>query len=449
MSRLMTAVRIRSDRRDSWWRPFVFALLAAAVLSRGSAALAAEPDLDRAGELVRQGKYREAYELLAPSRDASKGNPTFDYLLGRAALGTKRAEEALALFERSLATQPDSVAARLALGRAYFALGRYAEAKIEFETVLHFGELPPDLLSQVETYDQAARQYLNEGKRLTGFGYAEIGIGRYRVNDTPATTSGEREDTFYNARIGGALNYALESGNALDASLDYRFRYYDSDVRNDSDWRWRAAWSRALGENSLAIGLRGRNSYRGESTFRNDYGIFASYRHRLDPDNQLTFGAQVWRRHYPNGRLRERSRSTADASIGWVHSLLDGRATFTLTGHGGYNYATSRPDGNSAIYGATVNLDYAITNRLDGFIFGWYERDAFNADRIHFHPDTIDETAILRRKDNLYEVGGGLVWEFMPTWSLRPEILWIRDQSNSVNFNYSSTEVWLNLRKGF
>jgi len=132
-----------------------------------------------------------------------------------------------------------------------------------------------------------------------------------------------------------------------------------------------------------------------------------------------------------------------------VHSLLDGRATFTLTGHGGYNYATSRPDGNSAIYGATANLDYAITNRLDGFIFGWYERDAFNTDRIHFHPDSIDETAILRRKDNLYEVGGGLVWEFAPTWTLRPEVLWIRDQSNAVNFNYSSTEVWITLRWDF
>ncbi len=52
-----------------------------------------------------------------------------------------------------------------------------------------------------------------------------------------------------------------------------------------------------------------------------------------------------------------------------------------------------------------------------------------------------------RRKDNLYEFGGGLVWEFVKTWSLRPEILYIRDQSNAVGFNYSSTEVWINIRK--
>jgi hypothetical protein len=81
--------------------------------------------------------------------------------------------------------------------------------------------------------------------------------------------------------------------------------------------------------------------------------------------------------------------------------------------------------------------------------FVWWEHDAFNDDRIHFHPDTLDNSVLLRRKDNLYEVGAYLVWEFVPTWTLRPEVLWIRDQSNSIGFNYSSTEFWLNIRKAF
>jgi len=87
-------------------------------------ALAAALDLTRAEQLVREGKYQETYDLLAPFEDARKGDATFNYLFGR----------------------------------AYFALGRYAEAKIEFETVLRFDNLPPDLLTQVETYVSSRRR---------------------------------------------------------------------------------------------------------------------------------------------------------------------------------------------------------------------------------------------------------------------------------------------------
>ena len=53
------------------------------------------------------------------------------------------------------------------------------------------------------------------------------------------------------------------------------------------------------------------------------------------------------------------------------------------------------------------------------------------------------------RNDNLYEVGGGLTWQFAPNWSLNPEILYIRDQSNILANNYSSTEIWITLRLDF
>jgi hypothetical protein len=35
------------------------------------------------------------------------------------------------------------------------------------------------------------------------------------------------------------------------------------------------------------------------------------------------------------------------------------------------------------------------------------------------------------------------------TTSLRPQIIYIRDQSNSVSWNYSSTEYWVNVRYAF
>ena len=48
---------------------------------------------------------------------------------------------------------------------------------------------------------------------------------------------------------------------------------------------------------------------------------------------------------------------------------------------------------------------------------------------------------------DIYELGGGLTYAFAPGWSLRPEVLYIRDEGNTEFSDYSATEVWINVRK--
>ena len=142
-----------------------FALIA--LLALQGAALAATADLSRARQLVDQGRYQDAYELLQPFESESKNDAAFNLLLGEAALRTQRAEQARTLFERSLAAQPGSVEAHLGLGRAYLALGDYGRAKIEFETVLRFDDLPASLQQQAEIYAEAALAYAEGRRALT------------------------------------------------------------------------------------------------------------------------------------------------------------------------------------------------------------------------------------------------------------------------------------------
>jgi hypothetical protein len=52
----------------------------------------------------------------------------------------------------------------------------------------------------------------------------------------------------------------------------------------------------------------------------------------------------------------------------------------------------------------------------------------------------------MTRYDNLWEAGAGLSWEIAPGWTLNPEVLWVRDQSNVPAVNYSSTEILITLR---
>jgi tetratricopeptide (TPR) repeat protein len=421
------------------------AVIALVLACATAGASAAAPDLGRATQLVLEGRYEQAYELLKPLEGEAGNDAGFNLLLGEAALRTQRADVAREAFARALAAEPGSVAAHLGLGRAYLALGNYARAKIEFETVLRFDDLPPDLHTQAEIYAAAAQAYA-DGKRLLASGYALAGYGNYRIG---SVGGGPQNDPFVSLRVGGRLNYELDDRYALVGSLDYRFRDYDAEGRrNDSDLRWNGAVSRNVGEGNWVAGLRGRVSYRGDGIYRNDFGAYGQYRLSIGEDDQVSAGLEVRQRRYPsNSRLRERTRNIVEASGSWTRSLLDGKASFTLAGQAGREFNTQRADGDANFFGLSPSLDFSITETLGAFAFVWWQNDRYNVERLGAPGDGL--VGIGTRNDNLYEVGGGLSWQFAPKWSLNPEILYIRDQSNILAANYSSTEIWITLRLDF
>lgn len=346
------------------------------------------------------------------------------------------------------AAASSSESEHLRRGLAYYDAGDFANAILEFETVLRRNELPVTPHQQAEIYAQAARNYL-AGQRFQASGYALLGFGSYDENDT-AAGPGLSDDLFFSARAGLRANYQLSTDNTLNINLDYRFRAYDNgDRRRDSDLRWDADLSHSMGDANIAFGVRGRASYRGNGQVRNDYGLFTEVRFLTSPDDQFSFGAEIRRRDYPQGPLRERSRNIVEFSGGWNRSLFGGKANFNLSAGGGLEVATDdRPDGDSMFVTVSPFLSFNLSDHWGGFVYLWWQNDAYSAERLN--SDLADEVpALASRNDDLLEIGGGLTWELGRSWSLNPEIVWIRDFSNVVFVNYSSTELHLTLRKDF
>lgn len=355
--------------------------------------------------------------------------------------------------ESRVAADTASVSARLELASAYYACGRYADAKILFDTVLRFENLPADLESQVEISAQAAKRYLeldDTGGRLVGFDYFEFGAGGYSVTSSSGTGSSEPSEAMYIVGLAGGLSYLYPSGYSLNGSFDYEGRVYDSSTtRNDSELNVRLGVSRSLGEANIEFALRGRMTYIGDSNHRYDYGASLGWNRSIDVHNEIALGLFVRRRDYPSGPLNDRSRSIAEANADWIHSFADGAASVSFGVHGGYQYATERADGDSAFYGASIGLNWPFAEHLSADVFALWENNRFNTDHVHFHPDTLDEAYILRREDNLYEIEAGLTWEFATTWALQPRVFYIHDSSNLDDFHYGSIEFWVTVRKSF
>ena len=343
----------------------------------------------------------------------------------------------------------DPVSSHLERAQAYLELGDYARAVLEFEQVLRFDNLPPDLRQQAEIYSKAARGY-QEGKRLSGYGYAETGGGYYRENATSTTDAlggDPARDWFWKARIGGGLSYFVDNDITLDGGLDYRYRYYDdTNRRDDSDLRWNAAVIQSLDSGSQSIGVRGRASYRGEDGYRQDYGLFVNRAFITDPDNRITLEGEIRSRRYPSGEERELSRDIAQVWLGWTRAVMDGKGAVTITVNAGREWAThDREGGNQTIYGAEIDWGMDIKDRLSLFLFGLWEHNGYHEDV----PRGGEFDGTVRPELDMFELGGGLTYEFSPGWSLRPEVLYIKDDGNTRYSDYSATEVWMSVRRSF
>ena len=352
-------------------------------------------------------------------------------------------------FGEALEADPSSVAAHLGLARAYYGLGEYSRAVLEFENVLRFGDLPPDMLEQAATYDRLAAQY-EAGREWRSFYYAETGVGYYRENSSAATDifGGAGDDvTFWPLRVGGGLNADITERHSLNATLDYRFRWYDSDRRNDSDWRWNVNLSRPVDDDNLRFGMRGRVSYRGDGQHRNDWGVFATYGLGLGANDRLTFGGEVRERRYPRGPLRERTRDIAEFTGSWTHSLPNGRTALTFGANLGQEWATQdRPDGDASFWGVNGEVDHSFSDEIDAFFWWSYLNEGYDEERPDF---TTDPDLLVERNDDLWNFGGGVVWRFAPSWSLRPTFEYNWEESNIPALAYSSTELWVTVRASF
>ncbi len=367
---------------------------------------------------------------------------------GRELLAAGQPAEAKLAFESALAADPSSVEAHLGLARSYYALGEYSRAVLEFEAVLRYDNLPRDLQSQAETYDRVAAGYVTPAGWAPFF-YGETGVGNYRQNSTKSTDifgGAGNYDTFLPIRVGGGWSKAVTERHSFNGTLDYRFRWYDdSDRRNDSDLRWNVNLSRPVDDDSLRFGMRGRVSYRGKGQYRNDWGVFGSYDLGFGPNDRVTIGGEVRERRYPSGPLRNRTRDIAEMTVNWSHSLANGRTSFGLGGSVGQEWATQeRIDGDASLWGFNGEFDHSFNDSLDLFLWFAYENESFDDERPDF---TTDEDLLLQRNDDLWYVGGGLVWRFSPGWSLRPTFEYDWEDSNLPALTYSKTEFWLTVRK--
>src|SRR5689334_556053 len=171
-------------------------LLTAACMPAGAATVTlaeTDPDtvaiLKQAESLLAEKQPAAAYDLLASHELDLAGAPTFDYLLGIAALDSGRASDAAFALQRAVASQPDFAGARLELARAQFEQGELAPSQAQFQYLLTQSP-PPATRAVIEKYLDAIGER-TQSVRSRWSALAQFGAG-YDSNANGSTS----EQTF-------------------------------------------------------------------------------------------------------------------------------------------------------------------------------------------------------------------------------------------------------------
>lgn len=417
------------------------------------------PDLARAEALIREGKAAEVWTLLSPHEFEFAGQEDFDYLLGVAALDSGRADRATLIFERVLEVNPDHAAARMDMGRAYFALGDFERARGAFEQVRDFEDMPAAARQTVERYLAAIEERV-PSRRTRLAGYVEASLGRdTNVNGSTAagniyvplfsatfslgSSSIKAADNYRSVGGGAEVTHAIGGGFDLFAGVDLKQRAHRHwDIYDSTSVDYRAGFQAVHGNDTLRLTV-GRNDYSlDHADYRRIGSLGIELRHAVDARTQIIGFGQTSEVRYLQPGTQFYSSIQMIAGLGFVRNL-EGSGNPLLFGSvfAGDDIATRlRGDGDKEIVGARIGYQRMLRDDLDVQATLSMQRSEYQRVNPLFRD---------YRKDAQYDLGVGLTWRLRQDWTLKPQLTYTRADSNFKIYDYDRYELSLTLRKDF
>ncbi|HEY0665656.1 MAG TPA: tetratricopeptide repeat protein [Gallionella sp.] len=426
--------------------------------------------------LIERGKPDKAYQLLAPLEFRHAGDVRFDYLIGIAALDSGQPDKATLAFERVLAMDPGSAAARLDMARAYYQLGDLPRARTEFFAALKQNP-SATARANIQKYLDAIDAQGN-GNRMRYSAYVEAGLGRdsnlnYATSqshvfvDSAMTTvalgpsNTKTSDNYLAAATGGEVSQGLGVNWGLYAGADVRKRangtHTDFDSLNTS---WRVGISYEAQADRLRASLAGSRYELGGASHNNTSGYKVEWRHVFSPANQLNAFFHSVQYRYAEPLLQANDIDQQAYGIGWLHVLADGQSSLSgniyqgrendvapiiivndpIHGNITANPSSGRNDGARRFSGWRIGTQKSVSGSTALFAGAGMQTGDYDKTNYLF---------LRTRQDRFYDLNVGADWRWEKFWTLRPQLSYSRNDSNIAIYDYDRMDVSLSVRRDF
>jgi hypothetical protein len=250
---------------------------------RSAEATSLDAPLSLAAAALAEGRWSDAVSILRGSRepDDDEGAAAYLFALGLAELGAGNPRGAVELLQETLERRPDLNGARVALGRAYAAIGDAERSDMQLRRALA-GTADDSRRRVVE--DDLAR--LRADRRLTGsLSFAVVPDSNMGARTAASTILIDgipfKLDNAARPRsgvglltTGGASAYApISNGVRLSAGLGIYYMNYENNQYDDLIGRVRIGPEFALGRGSLAVGPVAYRRWLGGKEFSTSTGL--------------------------------------------------------------------------------------------------------------------------------------------------------------------------------
>jgi hypothetical protein len=172
--------------------------------------------------------------------------------------------------------------------------------------------------------------------------------------------------------------------------------------------------------------------------YRDNVGLNVDWRLALASGSQVSLGASTTRTSYLSTSTVSQNTQTNTVSAGWLTSIGDGSAIFSLTASGGVEVAAGgRADGDKQFYGPRVLFQKSFNEKLGGYITSGITYSKYAG---------INELYGISRDESTTDLALGLTWTLGKGLSLRPQLSYVKNNSNAELYVYDKTDASINLR---
>jgi tetratricopeptide (TPR) repeat protein len=409
--------------------------------------------LDRARQQLDAGSAEAAYQTLAPLESERAGDPTFDLLLGRAALASDRPGLALFALERAVAIEPENAAARIEYARAYAAAGLLKQARQELAQAKATNPSPTvkeairaldDLLNVVQIgVRRGLRGSINFS---TGLDSNINGATDERIVPGVVGPIDERFREQGDAFIGfgAAVDYQGPAFGQWDVIAGGRARHH-ANVSNRFDFTALGAYvglSTARGPNEWSGTVGFDRFSRDGNSLRGDVDASVRWRHALSKRQILSVYGKASHLEYDNQSARDGNRYVAGAR--YLHSFDAKYAPLFQVGvYGGTvdTKSTGNPQLDYDLAGVSLNAQARINKQVTVFGSTGYE--------IRDYDGAVTTSRGAKREDESYRFGAGVHVKPAAGWRITPSMSYRRNDSNAAISDHERALFTIQLRREF